>query len=214
MSTTPHVMVLNNGGLRSLVAAALALSDEPRPKVTLLHVDDGREARASRGGLVRKQAKQLGVTRVTELSLPHLYGHGYGRLPDGGPMAVLARPQLLLAAVAEARHQQAGVVVWPVSVNAVTRDAAQATEQAVLCEHLAQVEQDPAPRIETPLAEFTDAQVVELGGQLGIDWRLAWSCVRPGEQPCRACAGCRRRQMAFDRAGQVDTQLPQPAGVR
>lgn len=207
-------MILNNGGLRSLVAAALALGEEPRPKVTLLHIDDGREARASRAVLVRKQAKALGVTRVTDLSLPHLYGHGYGRLPDGGPMGVLARPQLLLAAVAEARHQQAGVVVWPASVNGVTRDAALATEQAVLCEHLAQVEQTQAPRIETPLVEYTDAQVVELGGQLGVDWRLAWSCVRPGEQPCRACAGCRRRQQAFDRAGQVDTLVQQVAAVR
>lgn len=214
MSNGQHVMILNNGGPRSLVATALALGEEPAPKVTLLHIDDGREARASRIGYVRRQAKAMGITRVTELSMPHLYGHGYGQLPDGGPMGVFARPQLLLAALAEARHQQAGLVIWPVSVNAVTREAAQATEQAVLVEHLAQAEQDPSPRIDTPLAEFTDQQVVELGGQLGVDWALAWCCVRPGEKPCRACAGCRRRHTAFERAGLVDTLVQQPVGAR
>lgn len=214
MTPNPHVMVLNNGGLRSLVATALLLAEDPTPRVTLLHIDDGRESRATRVTHVRRQAKHLGITRVTELSIPHLYGHGYGRMPDGGPMGVLARPQLLLAALAEARHQQAGTVAWPISVNAQTRAAAQATEQAMLCEHLAQTEQEPAPRIDTPLAEFTDAQVIELGGQLGVDWTLAWCCTRPGERPCRACGGCRRRHTAFDRAGIVDTLVQQPAGAR
>ncbi|MFI4859502.1 MAG: 7-cyano-7-deazaguanine synthase [Phycisphaerales bacterium JB063] len=214
MSTTPHVMILNNGGLRSLVAAALAQGGEPAPRVTLLHIDDGREARSTRVACVRRQAKSLGVTRVTELSIPHLYGHGYGRLPDGGPMGVLAQPQLLLAALAEARHQQAGTVVWPISVNGQTKSAAQATEQAMLCEHLAQAEQEPAPRIDTPLVEFTDAQVIELGGQLEVDWTATWSCNRPGERPCRACAGCRRRHTAFDRAGIVDTLVEQAVAAR
>ena len=214
MNTTPHVMILNNGGLRSLVATAIARAQDPAPRLTLLHIDDGREARATRIVHVRRQAKNLGVTRITELSIPHLYGHGYGQLPDGGPMGVLARPQLLLAALAEARHQQAGSVVWPISVNGQTREAAQATEQAMLCEHLAQTEQEPAPRIDTPLAEFTDQQVIELGGQLEVDWTLAWCCNRPGERPCRACAGCRRRHTAFDRAGIVDTLVEQVAAVR
>ena len=130
-------------------------------------------------------------------------------------MGTLTRPQLLLAAVAEARHQQAEAVVWPVSLNGDSAAIALATEQAVLCEHLAEAEVDTAgqtPRIETPLAEMTDQQVIELGSQLGVDWKLAWSCNRAGEQPCMACAGCRRRSQAFDKAGVVDTQL-EPVGM-
>lgn len=212
MKHKPHLAVLHNGGLRSLVVSALLLSDDPPPRLTLVHIDDGREARLTRRQFVRKQAQALGITRVTELSMPHLFGHGYGRSPDGGPLGMFTRPQMLLAAVAEARHQQAQAVVWPVSVNGDAQAGALATEQAVLCEHLTENEVEQTPRIETPLAEMTDQQVIELGGQLGVDWKLAWTCHRAGEQPCLACAGCRRRSQAFDKAGILDT-LVQPVGT-
>ena len=216
MEHKTHLVVLHNGGLRSLVATALLLSDEPRPRLTLVHLDDGREARLTRRKFVRKQAQAMGITRVTELATPHLFGHGYGRAPDGGPLGLLTRPQLLLAAMAEAKHQQAEAVVWPVSVNGNPQQGALATEQSVLSQHLAETEAtetEQAPRIETPLAEMTDQQIIELGGQLGVDWTLAWTCARPGEQPCMACAGCRRRTQAFDKAGLIDTLVEQvPAG--
>ena len=211
MKHTTHLMVMHNGGLRSLVASALMLSDDPVPRLTLVHLDDGREARLTRRSFLRKQAQAMGITRVTELSVPHLFGHGYGRAPDGGPLGLLTRPQLLLAALAEARHQQAEAVIWPVSVNGDPQQGVLATEQAVLCEHLAGSESEQTPRIESPLAEMTDQQVIELGGQLGVDWSLAWSCARPGEQPCMACTGCRRRSQAFDKAGVIDT-LIEPVG--
>lgn len=214
MEGKAHLVVLHNGGIRSLVASALLLSDDPAPRLTLVHIDDGRDARLTRRQFVRKQAQALGIARVTELSVPHLFGHGYGRSPDGGPQGLLTRPQLLLAGLAEAKHQQAEAVVWPVSVNGDVKQSALATEQAVLCEHLADAESEQTPRIETPLAEMTDQQVIELGSQLGVDWQLAWSCVRPGDTPCNACAGCRRRSQAFEKAGVVDTLTEQPARIR
>lgn len=217
MEHKTHLVVMHNGGLRSLVASRLLLSDDMPPRLTFVHLDDGREARLTRRHFVRRQAQALGVTRVTELAVPHLFGHGYGRAPDGGPMGMLTRPQLLLAAVAEAKHQQAEAVIWPVSVNADPHQGALATEQAVLCQHLAEAEAqdaDQAPRIETPLIEMSDQQLIELGGQLGVDWQLAWTCTRPGEKPCKACGGCRRRQQAFDKAGVVDTLTQEAAGVR
>lgn len=209
MKHTTHLMVLHNGGLRSLVSAALLLADHPPPRLTFLNIDDGREARLVRRQHVRMQAKAMGVTRVTELTAPHLYGHGYGRAPDGGPLGMLTRPQMLLAAQAEARQQQAEAVVWPISVNANAQEGAKATEQALLCSHLAEAEADQQPRIESPLLEMSDQQIIELGGQLDVDWSLAWTCTRPGEKPCMACAGCRRRSQAFDQAGVVDTLIEQ-----
>jgi len=214
MKHTTHLMVMHNGGLRSLVTCALLLKDEPTPRLTLVHMDDGREARMTRRLAMRKQAKAMGISRITELATPHLFGHGYGRAPDGGPQGQLTRPQLLLAAIAEARYQQAEAVVWPISVNGDPQQGAHATEQAVLCEHLAENEAPQTPRIETPLMEMTDQQVIELGGQLGVDWSLAWSCARPGDQPCMACAGCRRRSQAFDKAGIIDTLIEPAAASR
>lgn len=212
MDRKSHLVVMNNGGIRSLVASMLLLSDDPTPRLTLVHIDDGRDARLTRRNYMRNQAVALGITRVTELAVPHLFGHGYGRAPDGGPLGQLTRPQLLLAAIAEARYQQAEAVVWPISVNGDATQGAAATEQAVLCEHLAQNEAESSPRIETPLAEMTDQQVIELGGQLGCDWSLAWSCSRPGETPCQACGACRRRSQAFEKAGVIDPLL-EPAGA-
>ncbi|MFK7789775.1 MAG: 7-cyano-7-deazaguanine synthase [Phycisphaeraceae bacterium] len=207
MERKSHLAVMHNGGLRSLVAATLLICDTPAPRLTLIHIDDGRDARLTRRNFMRKQALALNITRITELAIPHLFGHGYGRAPDGGPLGQLTRPQLLLAAIAEARYQQAEAVVWPVSVNGDATQGAIATEQAVLCEHLAQNEAESSPRIETPLAEMTDQQVIELGGQLGVDWSLAWSCSRPGETPCQACGGCRQRAQAFEKAGVIDPLL-------
>lgn len=207
MKQTNHLMLLHNGGLRSLVASALLLAEDPSPRLTFLNIDDGRETRRIRRQHVRRQAEAFGVTRMTELSMPHLLGHGYGRAPDGEPLGMLTRPQILFAALAEARYQQAEAVIWPVSVNADGHQGAQATEQVVLCQHLAEAEAEQQPRIETPLIEMNDQQVIELGSQLGVDWKLAWTCTRPGDLPCMACAGCRRRAQAFDQAGVIDTQI-------
>ena len=213
MERKNHLVVMHNGGIRSLVACALLLSDNPAPRLTLVHIDDGREARLTRRSFMRKQAQALKITRITELAIPHLFGHGYGRAPDGGPLGQLTRPQMLLATLAEARYQQAEAVVWPISVNGDAIQGAQATEQAVLCDHLAQNEAESSPRIETPLAEMSDQQIIELGGQLEIDFSLAWSCARPGETPCNACGGCRRRAQAFEKAGVIDPLLePASAG--
>lgn len=114
--------------------------------------------------------------------------------------------------MAEARFQQAEAIIWPVSVNGDVTQGAQLTEQALLCEHLTRNEVEATPRIETPLAEMTDQQVIELGGQLGCDFSLTWSCARPGETPCMACGGCRRRSQAFEKAG-VSDPLLEPAGA-
>lgn len=214
MKHTTHLMVLHNGGLRSLVASALLLADDPAPRLTFLSVDDGRESRLTRRQHVQRQAKAMDVTRITELATPHLFGHGYGRAPDGGPLGLLTRPQLLLAAIAEARQQQAEAVVWPISLNGDAHQGAIATEQAELCQHLADAEAEQHPRIETPLIEMNDQQVIELGSQLGVDWKLAWTCARPGDKPCMACAGCRRRAQAFDQAGIIDTLIEDKLAAR
>jgi 7-cyano-7-deazaguanine synthase in queuosine biosynthesis len=104
----------------------------------------------------------------------------------------------------QARFQQAERVVWPAAYNGVVKAMARGTEQVVLCEHLADLEGGPMPRIETPLLELADQQLIELGGQLGVPWDLAWSCLGDGDRMCRVCPACRRRKAAFDAAGVVD----------
>ena len=197
-------MLLSSGGLRSLVALGLTLANHEALRLTLLHVRDGRDNGGARQEHAIAQAEHFGIARVTELHLPHAYGHGYGRGPGGEPLGTLVPPQMLLMALAEARWQQAARVIWPVSVNAESRSLAQASEQMQLCRHLAEAEAGGMPEIEAPLLEMSDQQVIELGAQLDVPWRLAWSCLGQGERPCRTCTGCRRRKAAFEAAGIVD----------
>ena len=204
-----HTLILSSGGLRSLVATALVHSRAEKQRLSLLHLVDGRENAALRLRHAQRQAEHYHAGRVYELDLPHLYGHGHGKQPDGSPMGALLTPQTLITALAHAKLEQAGTVVWPIAFDADATAMARATEQIELCDHLAQTEApDPAgeqrPRLEAPLLEMTDQQLVELGAQLDVDWTAAWTCMLAGEAPCHACLACRRRKQAFDKAGLID----------
>lgn len=191
--------------MRSLVATALTLANHEGIRLTLLYIHDGRDNAITRREHVRHQAGHYGIGRVTEIDLPHAYGHGHGRGPGGEPMGTLVPPRLLLAALAEARWQQAEQLIWPLSVNAETRAMAKASEQLQLCRYLAETEGTPMPELTAPLLEMSDQQVVELGAQLQVPWQLAWSCFEQAEHPCRTCTACRRRKAAFEAAGIVDS---------
>lgn len=202
--SAPHVLILSSGGVRSLVATALTLHDEPKPRVTLLHVVDGRPSRRTRRDYVRRQADALSIKRVIELDLSHLATDHKGEQPERRLMGPLSTPQILLAALGQARLVGAERVVWPVTCEGDSHAIAQATEQTLLCNQLADLESPKAPQLDAPLAEYTDKQVLELGAQLGVSWYLAWSCRKNGERGCGECIGCRRRGRAFDVAGMID----------
>lgn len=56
-------------------------------------------------------------------------------------------------------------------------------------------------RIETPLIKKTKAQIIRLGGQLGVPFKLTWSCYRGGKYPCGRCESCYYRAKGFQEAG-------------
>lgn len=236
-----HTLVLHSGGLRSLVATALAVADAGAPaKVALLHLVDLR-AHAAPGAATRleharRQAEHFKIKRLIELERPAVEPLGSDperRTPRATPSSMRDGHALALA-VAQALELGAARVVWPCSFNADAALVARATELAALSAHLAHADAglaSTAPTttaaaavatatedlaVETPLAELTDRQVIEVGAHLDVPWKLAWSCVTPvnGEAgACRACTGCRRRDAAFDAAGMVDPFFD-PAGGR
>lgn len=181
-------------------------------RVTLIHVVDGRDNAVTRLEHVRQQAEALGITRVADIDLPHLFGHGQGAGPDGRPVGTLVGPQILLTAVAHARQAQAERLIWPVSGGGDVKAIARITEQMMLCGHLCDLEGVPMPALDAPLLEYTDAQIVELGGQLGVSWYLTRSCLASGPRPCRTCTACRRRAAAFEQAGILDPVATAQAG--
>ncbi len=200
----PHALILHSGGLRSLVATALAIENDSKTRLSLLFVNDGRDNTHHRQDYTHRQSEHFAIARVHTIDLPHLYGHGLGKGPEGEPMGALVAPQILLAALGCARYQQASQVIWPASYDGDVRFVARATEQTMLADQSSDYDQGDSPRIDTPLLELTDRQVVELGEELKVPWNLSWSCLGSAEIHCRACPGCRRRKAAFTSAGIID----------
>jgi 7-cyano-7-deazaguanine synthase len=205
--SVPEVLILASGGLRSLVAAAMACAESGALKITLLHVRDGRGHAVARLEYTRRQAKYLGIGSVVEVDLVAAKARAVEAQGGAAPPGLIV-PRVLLAAAAAAAERAVGRILWPAQANGDADRAARALEQAELVRHLGQLEWAELPAFETPLLELTDAQLIELGAHLEVPWELAWSCLLPGSQACRLCAACRRRRAAFEVAGLTDPGDP------
>lgn len=190
----PDTLVLSDGGLKSLVATA-TLGRAAQPMLLFIH--DGRPSDVAHHAMFLKQAEHFEATRRIELSLPHLIGG------DASSLRVmpLARFQYLTAAAGQAVRLGARRLVWPVRVGDAFEAVSQIAEALVLLEHAARVESDADLRIETPLLDMTMAQVIELGEQMAVPWRISRSCIATAGPPCGACAACRSRADGFEQVG-------------
>lgn len=58
-------------------------------------------------------------------------------------------------------------------------------------------------KIHTPLIKLTKAQIIKKGIELGVDYRLTWSCYDPAASgaPCGRCDSCVLRSKGFKEAG-------------
>jgi len=68
-------------------------------------------------------------------------------------------------------------------------------------------------RIHVPLIDRTKAEIIRLGMELGVDYRLTHSCYDPDTagRACGACDSCRLRRDGFATAGVPDPTAYQPA---
>ena len=200
-------LVLNAGGLRSLVAvcqhrqarrAARANDEGPAAaRLTFLFVHDGRDATARRLEFCRRQAEALSADALEELHLPHLFATGHEREAGDVPAGGLTAPQLLLAATALALRSGHRRLIWPASADGDAAAGTRLLEQAQLVENVAAAEdRGRLVELDAPFVGHTDAQLVQLGRDLGAPFHLAWSCVTSRATPCGACRGCHRRANA------------------
>ena len=86
----------------------------------------------------------------------------------------------------------------PEYIDAFTRLANLATK--------AGVEGSASYRIHTPLIQLTKAGIIQLGTELGLDFRLTHSCYDPDAagRPCGHCDSCLLRLKGFAEAGLAD----------
>lgn len=61
-------------------------------------------------------------------------------------------------------------------------------------------------QVHTPLIRFSKSEIIKLGAELGVDFRLTHSCYDPDERgrPCGLCDSCRLRRKGFAEAGRPD----------
>lgn len=196
-------LILNRGGLRSLVATGAAMSVDDPPRAALVHFNDVGPNAAVRLQYVHQHADHFNIKKVIELALAQ-GNSGTQEASEPPQPAPLARPHLLIASLVLAIQLTAQRLIWPAQFNGDTDMIARLMEQQVLIKNMAELERLKLPKIDMPLLDLTDQQLIELGAHMNVPWQKAWSCQLKGERPCLVCPACRRRISAFEAAGIVD----------
>ena len=210
-------VVLSNGSVNSAVATALAAQ---RHRVVMLFArttpDDGEDPMAGARSAFDRQVAHFKPYRDHVLDLSFLADARDGdrapaplandprHVPPVGPRLTDLVP-LVGVALRFAAHHQAAAVHLGLRVGPGGDALASATEFGQVFTELAQLPCGlPDLTVELPLLELEPWQVVDLGAQAGVPFDRTWSCERPGPEACWACAGCRARETAFQRAGKPD----------
>lgn len=203
-------IMLNRGGMRSLVATAM----QPQPeRLSLVYVHEGRVSDEVCHAAANEQVEHYDVGRLLELSMPHLVDEtGVPPRPEGDPADVhavahrdpLGAVQLVVAACALAIRSNADRVIWPAQVGEDHDAIARVTETLGLIGDIVRIEHGRDVAIETPLLEMTDRELVEVGHQMSVPWETARTCHAGRGDACGACSGCQRRNAAFAAAGIED----------
>lgn len=185
--------ILTNGNVASLVAVASVCSHINRESLNLFAAGTRDAGTTQWRKRVDEQGERYRATRIIDLP-------DFGDAITGDSLQV----QALLAAVNRAAALKVDTVVWSLQCDTDLDTISRATEITILVGQLAELSGKEPPRIETPLLELTNKQMIELGENLGVQWEMSWSCELPVESHCGACDGCRRRRRMFTNAGVVD----------
>jgi 7-cyano-7-deazaguanine synthase len=220
-------VILNNGGINSAVAAALA-AQKYRPILVYAETLPGGAARAR--AAYDQQVGHFKPFREHTLAMPFVGTVEPARPAGGaapaqpapassaavaaasdprhhaplGPQMVMLLP-LVAAAARIAAHYQAAALYVGLRTGPRGDELAQATEYIQVWNELIQMPCDqPELELQAPLLELEAWQVVDLGFQVGAPFERTWSCVGDGPEPCWACRGCRSREAAFQQAAKPD----------
>lgn len=212
----PKVLLLNHGGLRSLVATAMvwAESSGAGARVRMLFIDDGAQAGPAHHKAANAQARHYHIADCVELAMPHLtppVSDDSEAVPAEAE-APLRQLQILTAAAGAALAAEAPRLIWPIQLGDEFEPAAKVIESLVLLRHLIESAHGAPLQIDTPLLEMSDTQVVEVGHQMEVPWDRTWSCQTDGETPCMACPPCQRRREAFTKVG-IEDPLASPVAT-
>ena len=219
----PRAVVLLSGGMDSATALAIAKADGF--DVIALTIDYGQRHRREIDA-AKKVAKHFGVRdhRVVSLDLTPIGGSALTdktiRVPEqrrleeigrGIPVTyVPARNTILLSyalGLAEATGAKAIYIAAnfqdysgypdcrPEFYKAFQEVARLGTKRGV---------EGDVIEIRTPIISMTKADIVRKGQELGVPWKLTWSCYQGGDKACGVCDSCQLRLKGFREAGVKD----------
>jgi 7-cyano-7-deazaguanine synthase len=224
-----RALVLFSGGVDSTTCLGLAVDKYGRENVTALSISYGqkheKEIEASRKIAEYYQVEHLylDLAKIFAYSDCSLLSHSDQEVPkeayaeqlkktDGKPVSTYVpfRNGLFLSSAASiALSKNCSVIYY----GAHSDDAAgnaypdcsdafnQAMNQAIYLGSGNQL------TIEAPFVNWTKADVVKCGLELGVPYELTWSCYEGGETPCGVCGTCIDRAAAFAKNGVPDPAL-------
>jgi 7-cyano-7-deazaguanine synthase len=222
MMTGRKAVVLLSGGLDSYTAAAIARDQgfdlyaltvrygqlHERELVAARHVSDALGVR-ERLELSVDLAAVGGSALTGDTPVPKDRELDNGEIP---PTYVPARNTVLLS-LALAWAEVLGSQDLFIGVNALDYSGypdcrpefVQAFERLAALATKAGVEGQPL-RVHTPLIDWSKADIIRRGVELGVDYGLTHSCYDPDPdgRPCSRCDSCRLRARGFEEAGLPD----------
>ena len=141
-------------------------------------------------------------------------------LSDGIPVTYVPARNTIFLALALAWAEVLGAADIFIGVNAIDFSGYPDCRPEFIAafEHMANlatkagVEGRTRMQIHTPLIKLSKSEIIKLGRELGVDFRLTHSCYDPDDlgRPCGLCDSCRLRLKGFADAGFEDPlQYPQ-----
>ena len=208
-----------SGGLDSAVCLAIAKKKGYTP--IALTVDYGQRHKRELAS-ARRLAKAAGLKECVVVKLPLEWSGssllaGSKRAPDTRGRGlreasipstyVPARNSIFLALAASLAEARGAKTIF-IGVNDVDFSGYTDCRPAFIKAMNGAIREGTRPgsdiRIVAPLLGKDKAGIIKLGGKLGVDFGLSWSCYFGGKRPCGKCDSCRLRAKGFKEAGIID----------
>jgi 7-cyano-7-deazaguanine synthase len=218
-----RAIVLLSGGIDSATALAIAMSE--RLEVIALTFDYGQRHRRELAA-AQRVAKHFGVRdhRVVRLDLTAIGGsaltdrqiavpsqRSLEEIGHGIPPTYVPARNTIFLSYALGLAEASGAKAIYIAANAIDYSGYpdcrpeffKAFQEVARLGTKRGVEGDVI-EIRTPLIALTKAEIVRKGEELGVPWKLTWSCYLGGEKACGVCDSCQLRLKGFKEAGVKD----------
>ena len=219
----PRAVVLLSGGMDSATALAIAKADGF--DVIALTIDYGQRHRREIDA-AKRVAKHFGVRdhRIVSLDLTPIGGSALTdkaiRVPEqrrleeigrGIPVTYVPARNTILLSYALGLAEATGAKAIYIAANSqdysgypdCRPEFYKAFQEVARLGTKRGVEGDVI-EIRTPIISMTKADIVRKGQELGVPWKLTWSCYQGGDKACGVCDSCQLRLKGFREAGVKD----------